>query len=147
MCHLRKSGVFFLKMSYRFAMTAVITSLLFGCASHDGTYLPGCIAYEGSKISLNEGTFVWEKFTDSVTVDDAGNVKNPFPGYPMQGSYRIKGQVLSLDAGPGESLANMFLQEYRQRDYLLTAEEFETWERTGTVRACALVSGGHPGSE
>ena len=71
----------------------------------------------------------------------------PFPGYPLRGSYRIKGQVLSLDAGSGESLANMYLQKYRQRDYLLTAEEFETWERTGTVGACALVSGGHPGSE
>ena len=125
----------------------MIAALLLGCASHDGFYSPGCIAYEGSKISLSDGQFVWEKFTDSVAVDDAGNVKNPFPGYPMQGSYRIKGQVVSLDAGPGESLANMYLQEYRKRDYLLTAEEFETWERTGMVGQCALVSGGYPGSK
>ena len=128
-------------------MTTLIATQLLACASHDVTYSPGCIAYEGSKISLGNGQFVWEKFTDSVAVDDAGNVKNPFPGYPLRGSYRIKGQVLSLDADSGRSLANMYLQEYRQRDYLLTAEEFETWERTGTVGACALVSGGHPGSE
>ena len=128
-------------------MTTLIATLLFGCASHDGTYSPGCIAYEGSKISLNDGQFVWEKFTDSVVVDDAGNVKNQFPGYPMRGSYRIEGQVLFLDAGPAESLANMYLQEYRKRVYLLTAEEFETWERTGTVGACALVFGGYPGSD
>jgi len=134
-------------MSSRFAKTAVIATLLFGCASHNGIYSPDCIAYEGSKISLSDGKFVWEKFTDSITVDDAGNVKNPFPGYPMQGSYRIKGQVLSLDSGGGESLAVMYLQEHRQRYYLLTAEEFESWERTGKVGACALVSGGHPGSE
>ena len=47
-------------------MTTLIATLLFGCASHDGTYSPGCIAYEGSKISLSDGQFVWEKFTDSV---------------------------------------------------------------------------------
>ena len=134
-------------MNTRFVMATLIATLLFGCASHDGTYSPGCIAYEGSKINLSDGTFVWEKFTDSVAVDDAGNVKDPFPGYPMQGSYRIKGQVLSLDAGSSASLANMYLQEYRKRVYLLTAEEFETWERTGTVGACALVFGGYPGSE
>ena len=134
-------------MSFRFAITTLIATLLIGCASHDATYSPGCIAYEGSNISLNDGQFVWEKFTDSIAVDDAGNVKDPFPGYPMQGSYRINGQVLSLDAGSGESLANMYLQEYGNRVYLLTAEEFETWERSGTVDKCALVSGGHPGGE
>lgn len=134
-------------MSSRFAKTTLIATLLFGCASHDGTYSPGCIAYEGSKINLSDGQFVWQKFTDSVAVDDAGNVKNQFPGFPMQGNYRIKGQVLSLDARSGETLANMYLQEYRKRVYLLTAEEFESWERSGTVDACALVSGGAPGSE
>ncbi len=128
-------------------MTTLIATLLFGCASYDGTYSPGCIAYEGSKISLSDGQFVWEKFTDSVAVDDAGNVINPFPGYPMEGSYSIKGKALFLDAGSGESSVDMYLQEDRKRVYMLTVEEFEAWERTGTVGACALVLGGHPGSE
>ena len=134
-------------MSCRIFIFLVIAALLSGCVSHEGTYSPDCIAYEGSNIRLGDGRFVWEKFTDSVDVDDAGNIKDPFPGYPLRGSYRIKGQVLSLNAGSGESLANLYLQEYRQCDYLLTADEFETWERTGTVGACALVFGGYPGSE
>ena len=128
-------------------MTTLIATLLFGCASHDGTYSPGCIAYEGSKISLSDGQFVWEKFTDSVAVDDAGNVEDPFPGYPLQGSYRTKGLELSLDVGSDESPVYMYLQEYRKRVYLLTDEEFETWKRTDTVGACALVFGGYLGSE
>ena len=108
-------------------MTTLIATLLFGCASHDGTYSPGCIAYEGSKISLSDGQFVWEKFTDSVAVDDAGNVINPFPGYPMEGSYSIKGKALFLDAGSGESSVDMYLQEDRKRVYMLTVEEFEAF--------------------
>ena len=134
-------------MSTRIAITTFIAALLFGCASHDGTYSPGCIAYEGNKISLSDGNFVWEKFTDSASVDDAGNVEDPFPGYPMQGSYRTKGQELSLNVSSGESPVYMYLQEYRKRVYLLTDEEFEIWKRTDTVGACALVFGGYPGSE
>jgi len=134
-------------MSSRIATTTLIAALLFGCASHEGTYSPGCIAYEGNKITLSDGQFVWEKFTDSVAVDDAGNVKNPFPGYPMQGTYSIKGKALFLDAGSGESSVDMYLQEYRKSVYMLTVEEFETWERTGTIGACALVFGGYPGNE
>ena len=134
-------------MTSRFAITTLIAALLVGCASHDGTYSPNCIAYEGSKVSLSDGTFVWEKFTDSIAVDDAGNVKNPFPGYPMQGSYSIKGQAIFLDAASGELSIDMYLQEYRKRVYLLTVEEFAAWEQTDTVGACALVLGGYPGSD
>jgi len=123
-------------------MTTLVAMLLFGCASYEGTYSPGCIAHEGNRIILGDEHFVWEKFTDSVAVDDDGHVKNQFPGYPMQGSYSIEGQVLSLDTGTGDSLTKMYLQEYRNRVYLLTVEDFESWERSGTVSACALVAGG-----
>ena len=133
-------------MSARFVLSASIAVLLFGCASHEGTYSPGCIAYEGSKVSLSNGQFVWEKFTDSVVVDDAGNVVNQFPAYPMQGTYRIEGHALYLTGASGESLANMYLQQHNERHYLLTAEQFEAWEKTGEDAACALVLGGHTDS-
>ena len=76
-------------------MTALLAALFCGCVSHDGTYLPGCPAYAGNSIKLSDGQFVWEKFTDSVVLDDAGNVVNQFPGYPLQGSYRVAGQVVA----------------------------------------------------
>ncbi len=120
-------------------MTAVVVALLFGCVSHDGTYLPGCQAYAGSSIKLSGGQFVWEKFTDSVVLDDAGNVVNQFPGFPLQGSYRIDGQTLNLEVASGESLPKMYLQQRDKRHYLLTAEQFETWESTGKHDDCALV--------
>jgi hypothetical protein len=105
-------------------------------------YSPDCIAHEGSNVSLSDGQFVWEKYTDSVVVDDAGNVVNQFPGYPKQGSYHVEGHTLFLEAVSGESLANMYLQQRNDRHYLLTAAQFEAWQETGTDAACALVLGG-----
>ncbi len=123
-------------------MTGLIAALLFGCATSDGTYSPDCIAYEGSSIKLSDGQYVWERFTDSVVLDDAGNVVNQFPGYPRQGSYLIAKQTLYLEAASGEVLATMHLQQHNERHYLLTAEQFETWQQSGNVATCALVLGG-----
>ena len=68
---------------------------------------------------------------------------NQFPGYPLQGSYRVAGQTLNLQATSGESLPKMYLQQHDKRHYLLTAEQFETWEATGKHEDCALVLGGN----
>lgn len=130
-------------MNCRLITTALIAALLCGCVSHDGTYLPDCQAYAGSSIELSDGQFVWEKFTDSVVLDDAGNVVNQFPGYPLHGSYRVAGQTLNLQAASGESLPKMYLQRHHNRQFLLTAEQFETWEATGKHEDCALVLGGN----
>ena len=130
-------------MSPRLIKMALIAALLFGCVSHDGTYLPECVAYEGSSIKLSDGQFVWERFTDSVVLDDAGNVVNQHPGYPLQGSYRIAGQTLYLETTVGKSLPEMYLQHHNKRHYLLTAQQFATWEQTGELAACALVLGGN----
>ncbi len=125
-------------------MTVLFAVLLFGCASHDGTYSPDCIAFEGSKIRLSKGQFVWEKFTDAVVVDDAGNVLNQYPGYPMRGSYRIEGQTLYFESATGESLPDFYLQQHNDRYYLFTAEQFAAWQTSGKPAACALVLGGPP---
>lgn len=124
-------------------MTILIAVLLCGCASHEGTYSPDCIAYEGSNIRLSDGKFVWEKFTDSVVVDDTGNVVNQFPAYPLQGTYRIEGQALYLESASGESLPTLYLRQHDKRYYLLTAEQFDAWEESAHNHVCALVLGGY----
>jgi hypothetical protein len=115
-----------------------VTVLLSGCVSHDGTYLPGCAAYAGNRITLDQGSFVWEKFTDAVVVDDDGNVVDQFPGYPLEGSYRIDGQMVQMEARSGEPLETMYLQNAGEQRYLLTAEEFAFWQQYGTRDDCAL---------
>jgi hypothetical protein len=72
-------------MISRFVLSALVATLLSACVSHEGTYSPGCIAYVGSNITLSDGQFVWEKFTDEVVVNDDGEIVDQFPGYPLRG--------------------------------------------------------------
>ena len=131
-------------MNPRIISTTLTAAILVGCVSHEGTYSPGCIAYAGSTISLSDGQFVWEKFTDSVVVDDDGEIINQFPGFPMRGRYRIDGQTLYMESNDGDSLEEMFLHRRDNRQYLLTAEQFEAWETTGKHADCALLLDGNP---
>ncbi len=131
-------------MNARYTATTLIVCLLAGCVSHEGTYSPACIAYAGSEIKLDNGQFVWEKFTDSVVVDNDGQIVNQFPGYPLRGAYRIDGQTVYMDSASGESRENMYLHRHDDRYYLFTAEQFEAWEKTGEYAECALMLGGSP---
>ena len=131
-------------MTSSHSITLFLASLLAACVSHEGRYSPACVAYAGSNIELRSGQFVWEKFTDSVIVDDDGEIVNQFPGYPMQGHYRIDDQAVLMESASGESLATMYLHRQDHRHYLLTAEQHEAWESGGMTADCALVLGGNP---
>lgn len=119
-------------------------SALTACASHEGTYSPACIAYAGDSIELDGGRFEWDKFTDQVIVNDAGEKIDQFPDYPMRGRYGIEGQKLILEPDTGEPPRDMYLQREGDDYYLLTADQFEEWQETGKRDNCALVLGGHP---
>ncbi len=118
--------------------------MISGCVSHEGTYSPDCIAYAGSNVSLSDGQFVWEKFTDEVIVDDDGEIVNQFPGYPMRGSYRIEGQTVYMELDAGEPIEKMYLHRRDNRQYLLSADQFEAWANTGMYADCALMLDGDP---
>ena len=113
--------------------------VLAGCKDYEGTYSPGCIAFAGSNVTLAGERFTWDKFTDQVVVDDKGNVVNQFPGYPKRGSYEIKGKTLFLVSDTGESMPNMHVLRLGDESYLLTAQQFESWKRTGQHDVCALM--------
>ncbi|MDH3373754.1 MAG: hypothetical protein OER22_08870 [Gammaproteobacteria bacterium] len=117
----------------------IFAALLSGCVSHDGTYAPSCIAYAGSTITLADGQFVWEKFTDEVVVNDDGSVVNQFPGYPLRGKYRIDGQTVLMESVEGESIDKMYLHRHDNKSYLYTPQQFEHWQSTGESAKCALM--------
>jgi hypothetical protein len=131
-------------MNPRLILITSIVAFLIGCVSHEGTYSPDCIAYAGSNIILSDGQFIWEKFTDAVVVDEDGQIVNQFPGYPMRGSYRIEGQTVHMESAAGDAMEKMYLQRRDKRQYLLTAEQFEAWQKTGRHADCALMLDGDP---
>jgi hypothetical protein len=115
-----------------------------GCATDAnvaGMYAPSCVAFEGSTIELTEQRFTWDKFTDEVTVDDAGNEVDPFPGFPVRGTYTIDDDMLRLTTDVGELAATLHLVRRPGQVYLLTDKEFEAWQKSGTVPNCALLLG------
>lgn len=117
----------------------LLAGALSACKSADGVYLPGCAAYAGDRIELDDGSFTWDKFTDQVKVDDAGNRVDPFPGYPMTGTYRVEAPVVTMviaDTGASETL---HLHRVDGRLLLLTAAQQADWESSGRYDDCALT--------
>ena len=84
--------------------TALLCSLAIaaGCAADTniaGTYTPSCIAFEGNTIKLSDSRFTWDKFTDEVSIDEDGNEIDPFPGFPVRGSYVVEDDVVQRSTG------------------------------------------------
>ena len=126
-------------MGYCKIVTVLAGFIVAGCASHEGEYSPGCIAYAGSTITLDGGRFVWERFTDQVKVDEEGRVVDPFPGYPKRGTYTIDGQTVYLASNNGTTLDTFYLHERDGAHLLLTAEENASWQQTGRYSDCVLT--------
>jgi hypothetical protein len=130
----------------KFKEPALLLLLAFtaGCAADTnvaGTYQPSCIAFEGNTIELSEGRFTWDKFTDEVRIDEDGNKVDPFPGFPVRGTYVVEDDVVRLTTDVGELAGEMHLVRRPDQVYLLTSEEFGSWQRDGEVPTCALLLG------
>ena len=131
-------------MITRYFTLAFAALALVSCANYEGSYSPSCSAYAGSQIVLKSGQFTWEKFTDSVVVDNDDVVVNQFPGYPMQGTYSINGKSIDFKSEDGDVVSTMYFKSiYRNKNdsnyYMLTAEQQEQWNSKNEVSTCALV--------
>lgn len=124
------------------AAGALFLLLLAGCASIDGTYTPGCLSHAGNSITLNGGRFVWDKFTDQVLVNDAGEKVDMYPEYPLRGRYSVEGDTVHFESYTGEPLPVMHLQRESGKTYLLTDKQRDTW-LTARPR-CPLTLATHP---
>ena len=133
-------------MKLRVAGIGIALVLLAGCASNDGKYAPACVAFEGDTIELAGGNFVLHKFTDQVEVDEAGNKKDPFPGYPVRGTYRFDGDVLHMQSDSGSELPMRYLVISEGRKHLLTSEQNDAWKAGETIDDCALTLGAGDGA-
>ncbi len=123
-----------------FFRTALIllTLLIAACANHEGLYEPACIAYEGDRIELKDGRFEWQRFTDERTVDEAGKVLNPFPGFPRLGTYREKAGRLTLVTDKDVRLDDWFVVVRGEQHYLLTTRQHNAFLESGELPDCVL---------
>lgn len=107
--------------------------------SLDGHFLPSCAAYAGDTLTVKGGTFEWDKFTDEVVVDSAGNKIDKYPQHPVKGSYSVDGQRVKFESDAGVEPGFSHLLEFADDLYLLTDREYSAWIETGTIPRCALV--------
>ena len=112
--------------------------ILSGCTSYEGLYAPACVAYAGSEIRLDDGRYVWTRFTDQVVVDENGNEVDPFPGFPRRGQYKKQDYQITLLGADGEPVHTLFLFRFDGDMYLYTAEETDEFESTGERPSCPL---------
>jgi hypothetical protein len=131
-------------MRLRTALTTCAAISIAACASHNGVYSPDCIAFAGDRIELDNGNFVWDQFTDQVRVNDAGEVIDRYPDYPLSGRYEMHGERITFHASTATELPDRYLVERKRQTYLLTAEQHEAWAATGDIASCALMLGAHP---
>jgi len=121
----------------RLAVFALL-SLLAACANHDGVFEPACMALEGDKIVLHDGTFSWQRFTDQINIGDDGERIDPFPDFPKTGPYAVKqGRVFLYDDN-GDTLTERKLLKHDGQQYLLTIEQHYAFESGTAIPACAL---------
>ena len=125
-------------MHLRLISALLLVSILAGCKSAEGVYLPGCAAYAGDRIELRNGKFEWTKFTDQVEVDAEGNTIDPFPGYPRLGSYEIDGQVVTLTVDD-KAAETLYLHARDGRALLLTEAQHRALESGSRHDDCALT--------
>lgn len=107
--------------------------------SMDGHFAPSCSAYAGETLTINDGTFEWDKFTDEVVVDSAGNKADQFPQHPVTGTFSIDGQQLVFQSDAGIKPDVSHLVQSEENLYLLTDDELGQWSNDGSIPRCALV--------
>ena len=126
-------------MKYRISAICLMTSVLAACAGTSGTWVPGCPTHEGDRITLDDGTFVWDRFTDEVVVDIDGEHKDLFPDYPKSGTFKVDGDRLIMTMDSGAQLPDMHFVEIGSSTFLLTTGQFERYHNGGGIDACALT--------
>jgi hypothetical protein len=128
-------------MNPRPCILSVAATLLAACNTIDGSYEPRCAAFAGDRVELRDGTATWDKFTDEVRLDAAGNVVDPFPGFPRRGEFAASEGKVTIHFRDDDSERVYFLHQYRGDVLLLTAAEQDEWRRQGRIADCALRRG------
>jgi hypothetical protein len=129
-------------MELRLKTVIPALAVIAACKAVDGDYMPGCPSFEGDRVELDAGAVTWDRFTDEVRLDAAGNPQDPFPDYPRHGHYSLSGDILTIRLD-GEDRPREFAVHDRDGTVvLLDAAQQEELDATGNVDGCALTRTG-----
>ncbi len=109
-----------------------------------GLYTPSCDMYEGETVDLQHGAYVWDRFTDTRSIDDEGNLVDSFPEHPMSGGYTRQAAKVSLQLTSDDAVRDYILLPVSGSAYLLTQKEYESFLASGEVVSCALQRRNNP---
>ena len=113
--------------------------LLGGCNGEEGRFLPGCLAYAGSEITLAGDRFTWDRFTDQIEIDADGNRIDPYPGYPVSGDFAMDGNRVVMIGDDGTAMDAMYLHRIGDDVRLLTETQNAEFEGGGEIDDCSLL--------
>lgn len=125
-------------MQRNIACLITTAAVMAGCATYDGGYSPSCPTFVANVVQLEDGQFTWTKISDEVVIDEQGNPVNRFPGYPLKGSYKVRGGALLMTSAAGETLPPMYPHRDGEQLYLLTGVEHNEVQSGGELPDCAL---------
>lgn len=116
----------------------VLPAALWACTSQELLFEPSCIAYEGDSVLLRGTQFEWRKFSDQVPMGADSDRANPFPGYPVSGTYRLENERVEFKPENGAEIDDYYMLDHLGARYLLTAEAHQKFTADGQLQNCAL---------
>lgn len=123
--------------------TLLAMFVLTGCGSTaiavGGSYEPSCTAFAGESISLRDGLYSWNKFTDARRIGPNGEVTDPYPDFPKTGAYERDGTLIRLLDDGDAVLGTWHLHEHEGRLALLNQDQQDAWAADGSYPDCMLV--------
>jgi len=119
-------------------VATLATLLLAGCTTLNGVFEPDCIAFEGDRVELTGGRFVWDRFTDERRIDSEGNEIDPFPDYPKTGRFETILDRVDFHPDSGDGIASRYVLKRGSATYLLSEEQRAAVMSGGDMPDCAL---------
>jgi len=129
-------------MHLRLVTVIPAVAVIAACKLVDGSYLPGCTAFEGDRVELDAGAVTWDRFTDEVRLDAAGNPEDPFPDYPRHGNYTLSAGVLTIRLDGEDRPREFAVHERDGTVVLLDPAQQAELDATGKLDDCALTRNG-----
>ena len=130
-------------MSFLRISVFIASLILIGCRTVDepleGSFAPACTAFAGDRMSLREGQYSWNKFTDEIRLGADGEPVDPYPDFPKTGAFEVEGNAVRLLDEGGSLFGTWYLHNREDQVLLLNQSQQDAWSTSGTYPDCPLA--------